>query len=294
MNSVVAQVPAEHPGGATQKAISFHYDVSNAFYSLWLDREMLYSSAKWEGDEDLETAQMRKVDWHLEHAGAAAGQALLDVGCGWGATLRRAIERYGVRRAVGLTLADRQADWVRTQNTRGVEVHLQSWRDHRAERPYDGIVSVGAFEHFADLRQTQEQKIAGYREFFEFCHRSLRPGGRLSLQTMTYENSGREQFSPFFAEQVFPESDLPRIHEIACASDRLFEIEVLLNERSHYARTMRAWLTRLRATRWRAVELVGEEKVAVFERYLALMVVAFHTGSMNLARIGFRRIDSPV
>jgi cyclopropane-fatty-acyl-phospholipid synthase len=284
---------AAHAAGATKQAIAFHYDVSNAFYSLWLDRQMLYSSAKWEGDEDLETAQMRKVDWHLTHAGAAQGGVLLDVGCGWGATLRRGVERYGVRRAVGLTLAERQADWINSQGSHAIEVRLESWRDHRAAAPYDGIVSVGAFEHFADHTQSEEEKIAGYRDFFEFCHRSLRPGGRLSLQTMTYENSRRSQFSPFFAEQVFPESDLPRIHEIARACDQRFEIEVLLNERAHYARTMRVWLSRLRAARGRAVELVGEEKVAVFERYLALMVVAFHTGTMNLARIALRRIDAP-
>lgn len=292
MTSVLTPARPGQVVGATQAAISFHYDVSNEFYALWLDREMLYSSAKWQGEEDLETAQLRKIDWHLEHAGVADARTILDVGCGWGATLRRAVEHGGVQRAVGLTLAERQVEWIRAKGSPGVEVRLESWRDHQAEEPYDAIVSIGAFEHFAALTQSEDEKLAGYRAFFEFCHRSVKPGGRLSLQTMTYENSQRAQFSPFFAEHVFPESDLPRIWEIARASDGLFEIEVLLNERLDYARTMRVWLSRLRAARPRAVELVGEEKVAVFERYLGLMVVAFHTGRMNLARIGFKRIDA--
>lgn len=292
MSTVFASAGTTEVPGATQAAISFHYDVSNEFYALWLDREMLYSCARWQPGDDLETAQRRKLDWHLQQARAADARSILDVGCGWGAALRCAVEHYGVQRAVGLTLAERQAEWINARNSPGVEVRLESWRDHRPTEAYDAIVSVGAFEHFADLTHTPDQKLAGYREFFDFCHRSLRPGGRLSLQTMSYENSSRAQFSSFFARCVFPESDLPHLAEIVRAAEGIFEVEVVLNERLDYAHTMREWLGRLRARRDQAVELIGAEKVDVFERYLGLMVVAFHTGTMNLARIGFRRIDA--
>lgn len=278
--------------GATQEAIQFHYDVGNEFYSLWLDRTMTYSCALWYADEDLHTAQLNKIDWHLKHAGVKAGDRLLDIGCGWGAMMQRAIGELGIEHAVGLSLSAEQVSAINAAAIPKLEVRLETWLEHKPEQPYNAMVSVGAFEHFARLEQSQEDKMAGYKRFFEFCHQNLVPGGRLSLQTITYENFKREDFSPFFAEHIFPESDLPRLEEIVAASAGLFEVEVVRNDRHHYARTMRCWLADLRANREKAISLVGKEKVATYEKYLALMVVAFHTGTMNLARLGLRRVTA--
>jgi len=162
--------------------------------------------------------------------------------------------------------------------------------DHVPEAPSGAIVSVGAFEHFARLDQTPAQKQAGYRDFFSFCHRVLAPNGRLALQTITYGNTDRSKFSPFFAEKIFPESDLPHIEEIASACAGLFEIEVLRRDGAHYARTTRAWLSALRAKRAQAIALAGIEQVANYEKYLGLLIIGFHTGSMDLVRLSLRRI----
>ncbi len=277
--------------GASAGAIQRHYDIGNEFYALWLDPSQTYSCALWEGDEDLHTAQLNKIDWHLARSGAAGARRLLDIGCGWGGLLRRARESHGVARAVGLTLSAAQQRWIAALGLEEVEVRLESWAEHQPEAAYDAIVSIGAFEHFARLDQSPAEKLEGYRAFFAFCHRALAPGGRLSLQTITYENADRSDFSQFFAEKIFPESDLPHLAEIASAAQGRFEIEQLRQDRAHYARTARAWLSRLKARSAEAEALVGAETVDRYKKYLGLLVVGFHTGTMNLARIAMRRIE---
>jgi cyclopropane-fatty-acyl-phospholipid synthase len=244
----------------------------------------------WYGDEDLHTAQINKINWHLEHVRARGASRLLDVGCGWGALLRHSVEDRNVTEAVGLSLSGTQVRHVESLSLPGVQVRLESWTDHMCEpNHYDAIVSIGAFEHFARLDQSIDAKLAGYRAFFSFCYHALRAGGRLTLQTITYESSNRTDFSKFFAEEIFPESDLPRLEEIVIAIRGTFEIEMLRNDRAHYARTARAWLSNLRARRAEAIALVGSDRVRKYERYLGLLVVGFHTGTMNLARIAMRR-----
>jgi cyclopropane-fatty-acyl-phospholipid synthase len=282
---------ANPPSGASIKAIQHHYDVGNPFYALWLDSSMTYSSALWHhDDESLEAAQRNKLDWHLERAGIAGARRLLDVGCGWGGLIRRALESNPDCHCIGLTLSQEQRDFIDATQPAGSDVRLESWADHQPDAPYDGIVSIGAFEHFARLDQSRDEKIAGYRDFFRFCHRNLTEGGHLSLQTIVYENADRQHFSHFFEHAIFPESDLPHLAEIAEAAQQLFEIVELRNDRHHYANTLRQWSQRLRKNRDAAVALVGERTYRDYEKYLALMVVAFHTGSMNLSRLALRRL----
>lgn len=283
------------PTGASAEAIQHHYDVGNQFYALWLDPNMTYSCALWyRDDEDLESTQRNKQDWHLDRAEIDKAKRLLDVGCGWGGLMRRAIERHPECQCTGLTLSQEQADFVTSLGLPQIDVKLESWKDHKPDSPYDGIVSVGAFEHFARLDQSPEEKLEGYRDFFRFCHRNLVPEGRVSLQTIIYENADRRNFSQFFETEIFPESDLPHLAEIVEASRNLFEIIEIRNDRHHYAKTLRHWAKNLKQNRDKAIALVGEQKYRDYEKYLALMVVAFHTGSMNLSRLSLRRLPEPI
>ncbi|MFT3803423.1 MAG: class I SAM-dependent methyltransferase [Burkholderiaceae bacterium] len=277
--------------GASEKAIQFHYDIGNSFYSLWLDSSLTYSCALWDGQDTLEAAQAAKIDYHIDKSGARGHQRVLDIGCGWGATLNRLVTSAGVASATGLTLSSQQAAFIAQKRWPGVDVRMESWSDHMPFAPYDAIISVGAFEHFAKLDQSPAEKIAGYRAFFQKCHDWLPPGGCLSLQTISYENSVREDFSSFFASQIFPESDLPRLSEIACASERLFEIVSLRNDRHQYARTSLEWRRRLLQRRAEAVALVGDEVVARYDRYLHLWAIGFHTGTMGLLRLQLRKLE---
>jgi cyclopropane-fatty-acyl-phospholipid synthase len=280
--------------GASPEAIQHHYDVSNEFFRLWLDENMVYSCALYDREDELAPAQLAKIDYHVANARAAGAARVLDIGCGWGANLRRLTEHHGVASAVGLTLSRNQAAWIGDRGWRGVGVQVESWADHEPVEPYDAIISVGAFEHFARHDASQDEKVAGYRVFFERCHRWLRPGGYIALQTIAYGNARRSDFSPFFASEVFPESDLPRLSDIAAAVDLRFQITSLRDDREHYERTMQQWRRALRDQRAAAVAMVGERAYHRYDRMCAMFGIGFHIGSMSLLRLALRRIDEPV
>jgi cyclopropane-fatty-acyl-phospholipid synthase len=280
---------ARPSGGASPEAIQAHYDVSNHFYQLWLDPSMTYSCALWAGDDDtLEAAQRRKLDYIAGQALSRGARRVLDIGSGWGSLLKR-LSEGGVERLTGLTLSHQQLDHVRALNIPGAEVRLESWRDHKPTEPYDAIVSVGAFEHFADLDLTEDQRLAIYREFFQACHGWLKPGGSLTLQTIAYgpvpAPVGREIFL-----EVFPESDLPLPSELFRTSQDLFEVSELRNDREHYIRTLKAWHRNLRAKRAEAVAEVGHDKVEFFKRYLGASAMMFAARNTLLLRLKLTRV----
>lgn len=286
--------------GASLEAIQDHYDLSNDFYRLWLDSNMVYSGAIWQPGDDLETAQRRKVDFHIEQARAAGCSRVLDIGCGWGAVLRRMVDHHGVRSAVGLTLSDAQANWVRTFANPQLEVRVESWTDHVPTAPYDAIISIGAFEHFARLEHSEAEKEAAYRAFFTRCQGWLQPGGYLSLQTFAYGNIRPRSeavgmaATQFLAKEIFRETDPPRLANIAEATEGSFEIVALHNDRKGYAQTCRVWMENLKANRSAAAAIIGEEAVKRYERYLQYSFIGFETGNLALFRITLRRLDTPV
>jgi cyclopropane-fatty-acyl-phospholipid synthase len=284
---------AQPAGGASSGAIDAHYSVSNAFYRLWLDDSMTYSAALWDGEESLEAAQRRKLDYHCDQAGVEPGMRVLDVGCGWGSGLRHLVDARGAGQAVGLTLSAAQAEWLRANVPSAAEIRCESWADHAPARPYDAIISIGAFEHFAKATLTRDAKLDAYRAYFRKCHDMLVRGASMTVQTIAYGNISPAQRSSFVEMEIFPESDLPFLAEVAEASQWLFEITAVRNDRAHYARTAREWLKRLRARRAEAVELVGVDTVAKYEKYLGLFVIGFHTGTMDLLRFTFRKNDKP-
>ncbi len=283
--------------GASPEAIQFHYDLGNDFYSLWLDETLSYSAALWQEGDDLASAQVRKLDWHVDQSGARGARRVLDVGCGWGGILRRLVSDAGVAEAVGLTLSQAQARHVGGLALPGVEVRLESWAQHEPRAPYDAIISIGAFEHFARVESSEAERLAAYRDFFTRCRSWLRPHGRLSLQTFAYgglrarADVQQTAGTRFLAAEIFPETDPPRLADVALACDRLFEVVLLRNDRRDYARTCREWLRRLRAAREAVVALVGEESFKRYERYLALSQLGFATGDLALYRITLQRLN---
>lgn len=277
--------------GASAQAIQHHYDVGNEFYQLWLDPTCTYSCALWDEALTLEEAQLKKLDYHIAQAQASEAQRVLDIGCGWGSTLKRLVDHHGVEKAVGLTLSQAQLDWVSQEQHPRLEVKLEGWLKHQPEAHYDAIISIGAFEHFARLNLTSQEKVEAYRLFFQCCHQWLKPGGRISLQTIIYENASVEDSNDLLANEIFPDSNIPRLAEMIQGFDRLFEVEVLRNDREHYVRTLRAWLKNLRANRKEAVKLVGEEQVATYEKYFGVSMIGFHSACLNLCRVTLRRLD---
>jgi cyclopropane-fatty-acyl-phospholipid synthase len=285
--------------GASAEAIRHHYDVGNDFYALWLDPTLSYSCALWDEadtDDRLEQAQVRKLDYHAAQARAAGAARVLDVGCGWGAMLRRLVDVHGVAHATGLTLSAAQAQAVAAAGDPRVEVRLENWADHAPPAPYDAVISVGAFEHFARPEMNAAERLAAYRAFFGRCFDWLKPGGRLSLQTIAYGDARRKDGprtaeQEFLAREIFPESEVPTLGEVLAASDGHFELVALRNDREDYQRTCRVWQFRLQARRAEARALVGDEVLKRYQRYLKLCAALFYFGDAVLLRFTFRRRD---
>lgn len=272
--------------GASPEAIMSHYDMGNDFFRLVLDPEMIYSCALFKGDDDLITAQFHKLDHHIEAAGAAGTARVLDIGCGWGAMLRRLVDHAGVSHAVGLTLSPSQARWIREYDNPKIEVLEQDWRDHRPERRYDAIISVGAFEHFVQKGLDPKVKLDAYREFFAYCDQVLAIGGRLSLQTIAY--SERTKVQPLL-DKTFPDSDLPLEWEPIAAAEGTFSLIAARNDADHYYRTLVLWEQNLLANYDKAVALVGKARTDEFRRYLRMSSVGFRAGMVSLMRYSFRK-----
>src|SRR5438093_9526902 len=166
-----------HSPERDRRAVTFHYNVSNDFYRLWLDRQMVYSCAYFRSpDDDLDTAQEQKLDYICRKLRLRAGQRLLDIGCGWGALVIHAAKHFGVR-AEGITLSEPQAEWARariaeTGLINEATIDLRDYREISSDRSqlHDAIVSVGMAEHVG------REKLAAY---FSAAHRALKPGGVL-------------------------------------------------------------------------------------------------------------------
>jgi cyclopropane-fatty-acyl-phospholipid synthase len=281
--------------GASAESIQHHYDVSNDFYSMWLDESMTYSCGLWQSDDDcLSAAQTRKIDYLTSLSGAGGRERVLDIGCGWGSVMQRLVAEHGVKHVTGLTLSAAQADYVQDRSDPRLEVRVQDWADFVPDAPYDAAISVGAMEHFVKFGWERSKKVAAYRRFFEKCHESLKPGAGMALQTIGKGNVALDEQglrdTLFIVQHIFPESDPPRLAEILQATEKLFEVKSVVNHREHYARTCSAWLERLQANRTQAAEVTGPEKVEAYETYLKASIRQFRLGHANLYRISLWRV----
>jgi len=291
LSLMAADIGRASTGGATRQAIEHHYDIGRDFFGLWLDPRMVYSCALWAGDldEDLEGAQLAKLAWHATAARADGAARVLDIGCGWGAMLRYLAEERGVGRVTGLTLSADQASAC--PSSEWGEARLEDWRDHQPLRPYDAVISIGAFEHFArdELSKTERRRV--YRGFFDRCAGWLAEGGRLSLQTIAYEDFDRASSpsSPFFTEEVFPGSGLPQLSDIVEAAERWFRLVGFRSDPTHYEQTLRLWQRRLESRRAEACQLAGPETYRRYLRYLRLSRAMFQRRVCTLYRLVLER-----
>ncbi len=266
--------------------VQHHYDVSNAFYRLWLDENLVYSCAYFRTESDsLDQAQVQKVDHVCRKLLLRPGEEFLDIGCGWGALILRAAQAYGVR-ATGITLSQNQFDYVSAKIAElglgdRVRVRLCDYIDLPEDEHFDKIASIGMFEHVG---------VRNYPRYFGKIERILKPGGLVLNHGITHNGIDVESLGSgigdFIEEYVFPGGQLAHVSRViqgfAAAGLELIDAEAL---REHYARTLWHWVDRLEANADTARTEVGEEKFRIWRIYLAGSAHAFERGWLSIFQL---------
>lgn len=279
---------AVHSKERDRRAVTYHYDVSNEFYSLWLDRQMVYSCAYFESAGDgIDTAQTQKLDYICRKLRLRAGERLLDLGCGWGGLLIHAARNYGVQ-AFGITLSIPQAEIARQRIreeglTDRCRVDVYDYRDLESGAEFDKLVSVGMFEHVGE---------AMLPEYFRQAWLRLRPGGTF-LNHGIASSAGFKRSGPSFIDKyVFPDGELVPIHVTLRAAELSgFEVRDVENLREHYALTLREWVGRLESKAEQAKNIVEDSTYRVWRLYMSGSAHAFKTSRLNLYQVLLSKPD---
>ncbi|WP_319450847.1 MULTISPECIES: cyclopropane mycolic acid synthase family methyltransferase [unclassified Mycobacterium] len=265
------------------------YDVSDEFFALFLGPTMGYTCSYFERDDmTLDEAQVAKFDLALGKLGLEPGMTLLDIGCGWGGALRRAVEQFDVN-VIGITLSRNQCEYSKKllasiPGARTAEVRLQGWEEF--DEPVDRIVSIGAFEAF---------KAERYPAFFAKAYDILPADGRMLLHTILahtqkfFRDNGIKltisdlKFMRFIGAEIFPGGQLPAVEDIEeLAKGSGFTLERTHLLRPHYARTLDIWAANLEANRAQAIALTTPE---IYDRYMHYL-----TGCADFFRRGITNV----
>ncbi|OQR31993.1 SAM-dependent methyltransferase [Pseudomonas sp. T] len=279
-------VRESHDKATDAEAIHYHYDLSNAFYQLWLDPEMVYSCAYFEtGNENLASAQLAKLRHLCRKLRLKPGEKLLDVGCGWGGLARLAAREFGAQ-VHGITLSEEQLklgrERVKTEGLEGkVTLELRDYRDLPRDGRYDKVVSVGMFEHVGH---------ANLGLYFQHLYDAVRPGGLVMNHGITSSNTdGRpvgRGAGDFIDRYVFPHGELPHLSlAVARMSEAGLEVVDVEGLRLHYARTLDFWSNSLEARLAEAAKLVPDQALRIWRLYLAGCAYGFKKGWINLHQI---------
>ncbi len=282
--SLPSPVSRKHSKAHNREAIAFHYDVSNAFYRLWLDEQMVYSCAYFnDPNESLDQAQRNKLDHICRKLRLKAGERLLDIGCGWGALICWAAQHYDVR-AHGITLSRQQYEYTQTKIRdlgleKQVSVELRDYRDLPEDAAFDKVSSIGMFEHVG---------LKNLPAYFRAVGRVLRPGGLFLNHGITDNEEGRHNTvgMEFIKRYVFPDGELDSVSNVQRVMERTgFEICDVEALRPHYALTLRHWVNRLEAQRKEALAHVSEATYRVWRLYMAGSAAQFERGVIGVYQI---------
>jgi cyclopropane-fatty-acyl-phospholipid synthase len=278
--------------GSDKAEVQFHYDISNDFFKLWQDPTQTYSCAYFERDDmTLEEAQMAKVDLSLGKLDLQPGMTLLDIGCGWGSTIMRAVDKYDVN-VIGLTLSENQKrhieeHWVANSTSkRHMEVRLQPWEEFDGR--VDRIVSIGAFEHFGFNK---------YDDYFKKTYSWLPDDGVMLLHTIIVPEDdevkakklpltmSNVRFIKFIMDEIYPGGRLPLASMVRQhATTAGFTVTREQHLQPHYARTLDTWTANLEAHKDEAIAITSEEVYERFHKYLAGCADLFRNGYTDVAQ----------
>jgi cyclopropane-fatty-acyl-phospholipid synthase len=295
----VGKAASDGTEATNKENVHYHYDLSNRFYELFLDPEMVYTCGYFtDWNNDLATAQRDKLDMICRKLRLQPGERLLDIGCGWGALVCHAAKYFGVR-AHGVTLAEEQFVYAKEKIARlGLEDKVTlELRDYTAvEGSFDKIASIGMFEQVGEANQ---------RTYFQTVNRLLKPGGlylhhTIALRAPAYQRfrrrRGRDRAAAgAIGRYIFPGGELDHLGmSISNLELNGFEVHDVEAWREHYARTTRLWHDRLSANRAAAEQEVGSEKTRLWIAYLAVVSIAFTQGTIGIFQtLASRRVRGP-
>ncbi|OWL94463.1 hypothetical protein CBQ26_16480 [Deinococcus indicus] len=277
----------QHSRERDQQAISYHYDVSNDFYKLWLDRRMVYSCAYFPtGTETLDGAQEAKLDLICRKLRLQQSEYLLDIGSGWGGLAIHAAQRYGAR-VLGVTLSEAQLHEARARAGAAgvadrVTFELRDYRDvlaHAPEGGFDKIASVGMAEHVGRRNMPT---------YFRAAYTALKPGGLMMNHAISDGIPQARvplwlQSGNFARKYVFPDGQLLPIWEtVKHATEAQFEVRDIENLREHYARTLTHWAANLETHHAEARAALGEQRHRLWRLYLGATSHYFEKGHLGL------------
>jgi cyclopropane-fatty-acyl-phospholipid synthase len=265
-----------------RRAVRHHYDVSNDFFALFLDGSMTYSCAIFSrGADSLEDAQHAKLDLVCTKLALAAGDRVLDVGCGWGSFAIHAAHKYGAH-VTGITLSERQAALARERAASAgvadrVDIRVADYRDPLARESFDAIASIGMVEHVGNANiDAYAQRLAA----------ALRPGGRLLNHGIARLRHGDPEAGPFSERFVFPDAAPLHLSRIQAALERAgFETQHIEGFGADYAVTLRHWLQRLEDRAAEAERLAGPERLRVWRVYLRAARRGFEQRFMSVYQV---------
>jgi len=258
--------------------VRFHYDRSNLFYEQFLDARLVYSCAFFADPSlSLDEAQVAKLDYICRKLDVRPGDLFLDVGCGWGALLIHAAERYGAS-TVGCTLSAQQLAYARQAAAeKGLQgrVLIENLDYRDVPGRFDRIASVGMYEHVGRHR---------LEWYFRALARLLEPDGLLLNHGIARPHDTHDDGSTVFLQRyVFPGGELPNLSDIVRSAERAgFEVLDVENLRPHYAMTCAAWVANLMAHRDACLTLVDATTYRTWLLYLAAAAVSFERGQTEL------------
>lgn len=247
-----------------------HYNAGNDLFECMLDERLTYTCAYWKDAQDLDAAQMAKLDLVCRKLNLQAGQHILDIGCGWGSFAGYAAERYGVQ-VTGLTISTEQADYARKRYAHlPIEIRVQDYR--LANTRYDHIVSLGMFEHVG---------WKNYREYFQVAARCLQDDGLFLLHTIA-KNYKETVPDPWIHKYIFPNGLLPSLTTLSPALENLFVLEDLHNFGAYYDQTLLAWCANFEAGWPRVRDNYDERFYRMWRYYLLACAGAFRARDLQL------------
>ena len=288
---------------STREDFAASYDLSNEFFRFWLDERMHYTSAVYDAKHTtLEAAQRNKDRILADFAGVTPGARVLDIGCGWGATLEYVARVRGAGCAHGITLSRAQHDEIAARGVAGVEAWCVDYQVFAPLEPYDALISIEMADHLVSPAQQQAgQAVAIYREYFNRVAAWAVPGARFGFQAILRDRVPRRRSDledlKFTADVIFPGGLNPRMEELVAACGQSWEILELVTRREDYGRTTAEWLRRLRAHEREIMDRGlggqvmknGATVFANYERFLRTCVTAFERHWSSLVQMSLRK-----